>query len=80
VKLTRQMVTGGYRTEVVVNPGDVRAYRRMQEAERKIQTHQEIQARLETDARVYATQDTKTFRLTVEDVQWFNLGDRPHDE
>ena len=85
VKLEKQSMTGGYQTVVSVDPGDPKAYYRMQTAERKVQSHREAAERYETDQRLYFTQVTdegggREYELTTEDVHYFNLGKKPHED
>jgi hypothetical protein len=79
VKIEEQVVTGGSRPVVSVDYGDHAAYIRMQDAWVKAHSHREAAERFETDAKVYMTQDVRTYELSTDDVHHYRLGGGPRE-
>jgi hypothetical protein len=74
-------VTGGKRTDLVVNYGDPAAYNRMQEAYGKMTEHRRAAEMLESDAMLYATQPpVHMYDLDVSDVAYYRLGGQARPE
>ena len=79
-KITKQSVTQGEVYNVVVDYGDPDAYRRMNLAQSKLETHKEQAERLRTDAKVYGTQGDRTYDLDTSDVHYYRLGGGPRED
>jgi hypothetical protein len=75
VEVKEVNVTGGKRFDVAVDYGDMTAYRRMNEASQKMQTHREAAEKYRSDAKVYGSQNGRMYELTADDVHYFRLGD-----
>jgi hypothetical protein len=67
-------VTGGKRMDVVVDYGDAAAYKRVNEAVAKIDSHRKAAERFRAEAHVYGTQDKRMYELSADDVHYFRLG------
>jgi hypothetical protein len=80
IKWHEYQVTGGSRREGFINYGDQAAYSRANEAKSKIESHQQMLSKFETDARVYGTQGTHEYELSTEDVRYFRLGGEPRED
>ena len=85
-KITKQHVTGGERFDVQVDYGDPIAYRRMCEAQVKIEKHREAAERFRTDEKVYGTQgptgmrSDRMYELSTVDVHYYRLGGGSREE
>lgn len=79
IKWREYAVTGGMRWEGYINYGDQSAYNRANESNNKIDTHQSMISRFETDARVYGTQGEHEYELSTDDVHYFRLGGEPRE-
>lgn len=78
VKLVRTQVTGGERIDVVVDYGDLAAYRSLSESFEKAETHRVAAERYRTDEEVYGSQTAggdRMYELDMDDVHHFGLGD-----
>jgi hypothetical protein len=72
--IKKQHVTGGERFDVAVDYGDPAAYRRMIEAQAKIDRHRDAAEQFRTDEKVYGTQGERVYELSVADVHYYRLG------
>lgn len=73
-------VTGGKRFDVAVDYGDMTAYRRMNEAANKVQTHRDAAEKYRSDEKVYGSQDGRMYELSADDVHYFRLGGGEREE
>lgn len=79
-KLIRQRVTGGYRIDVVVDYGDPTAYKRLNEAFEKMESHRESAEQFHSDHQVYSTQADRSYEMALDDVQYYHLDGREQEE
>jgi hypothetical protein len=79
-KLIRREVSNGYRVDVEVDYGDPSAYRRMNEAFDKMESHREFAEQFRSDQQVYATQGDRTYELALDDVQFYHLDGRAEED
>lgn len=81
IKFNEVEVTGGTRLQIGVDYGDTLAYQRMELAYSKIASHGQSCERMQTDARVYGSQDeNRTYDLDTADVHYYRLGGNPREE
>jgi hypothetical protein len=79
VSVKRLDHSNGWSPQVIVDYGDQTAYRRMQEAGSKIQTHIVARDRFKSDAQLYSTQGDRAYDLDAEDVSHFRFNGRIRD-
>ncbi len=79
-KLVRQQMTRGYRIDVVVDYGDPSAYRRLNEAFEKMESHRELAEQFWSDQKVYSTQGDRSYDMDLGDVQYYHLDGRAQEE
>jgi hypothetical protein len=79
-KVIEQEVTGGTRAAVVVEYGDLEAWREYELAFGKIASHRTLAERYRTDQRVYETQGSRPYALDTDDVHHFRLGGQGREE
>lgn len=80
IEFREQQVTGGSRIDIAVNYGDPIAYRRMMEAQDKIQEHRKLAEAFRSDSTVYSTQTNRLYEMAVDDVRFYRLDGRPQEE
>lgn len=80
LEIKEQNITGGKRMDVTVDYGDMAAYRRLNEAVGKIESHQSAAERFRAEEHVYGTQGDRAYELTAKDVHYFRLGGGEREE
>lgn len=80
VEVKEMNVTGGKRFDVTVDYGDMAAYRRMNEASAKVQTHRDAAEKFRSDEKVYGSQNGRVYELSADDVHYFRLGGGEREE
>ncbi len=74
-------VTGATRVDLVVNYGDPLAFKRMQEAFEKIDSHRRAAEKFRIDAATYGSQEpTRVYELDADDVLYYRLGGGSRNE
>jgi hypothetical protein len=73
-KLVQQEVTGGMQFSVIIDYGDQEAYRELNLATQKIQTHRSLAERFRSDQALYGSQSGVSYELDADDVAHFRLG------
>jgi len=79
-RLIRRELTNGYRVDVEVDYGDPSAYRRMNEAFDKIESHRKFAEAFRSDQQVYSTQGDRSYEMAVDDVQYYHLDGRSQED
>ena len=80
VTIRRVSHSCGWSPQVDVDYGDAAAYRRMQQAADKIQSHQKAADAFRSDEKLYGTQGERIYELGTSDVHYFRLGGGAREE